>query len=318
MEREIVIAGAGVAGLTAAINLKRAGRAVRVMERNPASGAPALPRLGRGGELDLGRRSAARSWSASASKARASAMSGHTRLHGHRPLRPAATMCRRPRPFFYLIKRGASAGRAGTRLAGAGRGAGHPHPVRHALPAGPGRHLGRGHLRPGVALRLGGLHLPYRPPRLGLRPGGLHASPPAPTPTWWSSRARARWPCVLTEARREANRLLERAAADVPGNTPTLDDPRPAQVGRQRRRPGRLLARPRGVRDRRGGRLPGLPLGLRHPPRADLGLPGRAGDARPGRTGRRWPTARSGPLVRASLVNRWLYDRMPNLGLCRR
>src|SRR5207248_7894833 len=42
-DQEIVIAGAGVAGLTAAINLKRAGRAVRVIDRNSASGAQRFP-----------------------------------------------------------------------------------------------------------------------------------------------------------------------------------------------------------------------------------------------------------------------------------
>jgi flavin-dependent dehydrogenase len=39
MGREIVVAGAGIAGLTAAITLHRAGRPVRVIERNVASGA---------------------------------------------------------------------------------------------------------------------------------------------------------------------------------------------------------------------------------------------------------------------------------------
>lgn len=43
MEREILIAGAGLSGLTAAINLKKGGRAVRVLERNEASGEHRLP-----------------------------------------------------------------------------------------------------------------------------------------------------------------------------------------------------------------------------------------------------------------------------------
>jgi hypothetical protein len=42
-QREIIIAGAGVSGLTAAINLKRAGRAVRVIERNSGSGVQRFP-----------------------------------------------------------------------------------------------------------------------------------------------------------------------------------------------------------------------------------------------------------------------------------
>ena len=88
MEREIVIAGAGVAGLTAAINLKRAGRAVRVIDRNPASGAQRFP------DWD-----AVENWTSVEDLPRvpgahrrrgrrASAMSGHTASR-HRPLRQA-------------------------------------------------------------------------------------------------------------------------------------------------------------------------------------------------------------------------------------
>jgi FAD binding domain len=43
MGREVLIAGAGVAGLTAAINLKKAGRVVRVLERDRVSGALRAP-----------------------------------------------------------------------------------------------------------------------------------------------------------------------------------------------------------------------------------------------------------------------------------
>src|SRR5690348_13843520 len=43
MTREIVIAGAGVAGLTAAICLQQAGQPVRLIERSPASGVHRFP-----------------------------------------------------------------------------------------------------------------------------------------------------------------------------------------------------------------------------------------------------------------------------------
>src|SRR3954469_8538096 len=105
MQHEIVIAGAGVAGLTAAINLKRAGRAVRVIDRNTASGAQRFP------DWD-----AVENWTSvedlpiflegiGIEGSRFSYM-------GHRLFSVIDPQGKRydiatPRPFFYLIKRGA-------------------------------------------------------------------------------------------------------------------------------------------------------------------------------------------------------------------
>lgn len=108
MEREIVIAGAGVAGLTAAINLKRAGRAVRVVDRNTASGAQRFP------DWD-----AVENWPAVEDLPRfleRIGIEGHRFGHvGHKVFTVIDPYGKRydvhtPRPFFYLIKRGATPG----------------------------------------------------------------------------------------------------------------------------------------------------------------------------------------------------------------
>src|SRR6476646_10067258 len=108
MEREIVIAGAGVAGLTAAINLKRAGRAVRVLERSPASGAQRFP------DWD-----AVENWTSVEDVPpfleRIGIEGTRFRHVGHSMFSVIDPYGKRydvhtPRPFFYLIKRGSVEG----------------------------------------------------------------------------------------------------------------------------------------------------------------------------------------------------------------
>src|SRR5689334_22615595 len=108
MDREIVIAGAGVAGLTAAINLKAAGRAVRVIDRRPASGAQRSP------DWD-----AVENWTATedlpAFLGRIGVDGARFRYVGPQSFSVLDPHGRRydvqtARPFFYLIKRGAVVG----------------------------------------------------------------------------------------------------------------------------------------------------------------------------------------------------------------
>src|SRR5215216_4721519 len=106
MQQEIVIAGAG--GLTAAINLKRAGQAVRVIDRNTASGAQRFP------DWD-----AVENWTSVEDLPlvleRIGVEGSRFRHVGHTSFTVIDPFGKQydvqtPRPFFYLIKRGAIPG----------------------------------------------------------------------------------------------------------------------------------------------------------------------------------------------------------------
>src|SRR5690349_5791040 len=108
MEREIVIAGAGVAGVPAAINLKQGGRAVRVIDRHTGTGAERYPAW-----------DAVENWTSDEDLPRFLDQIG---IEGSRFRHVGHTVftvidaygkrydVRTPRPFFYLIKRGATPG----------------------------------------------------------------------------------------------------------------------------------------------------------------------------------------------------------------
>jgi hypothetical protein len=132
--REIVIAGADVAGLTAAINLHRAGRAVRLIDRDAASGARRFP------DWD-----AVENWTSvedfPAFLERIGVDGAQFRHVGHRTFSLIDPYGRRyeietPRPFFYLVKRGATAGGLERGLQMQAEAMGIPIPYRQPCPRG--------------------------------------------------------------------------------------------------------------------------------------------------------------------------------------
>src|SRR5690349_15655981 len=135
MEREIVIAGAGVAGLTAAINLKRAGRAVRALERSPASGAQRFP------DWD-----AVENWTSLEDLTRLLERIGvegtrfrHAGQTDSSVIEPYGRRydLRTPRPLLYLIKRGAVDGGLEHGLQAQAEAMGVP--IEYSTPCPPGR-----------------------------------------------------------------------------------------------------------------------------------------------------------------------------------
>jgi hypothetical protein len=117
---------------------------------------------------------------------------------------------------------------------------------------------------------------------------------------------------VLTEARREANRLLERAAIEFQRHTDIEIRDRRKSGGSG----GDLAAFQHSAADFVIGEAGGFQdflwgFGIRH------ALTSGYLAAQAVLTGQEWQTVAEReirPLVRASLVNRWLYDRMPNRG----
>ncbi len=312
MEREIVIAGAGVAGLTAAISLKRAGRAVRVVERNPASGTQRFP------DWD-----AVENWISTEDLPvfleRVGIEARRFRHVGRRAFTVIDPYGKRydvltPRPFFYLVKRGAMAG-------------GLEHGLQEQAEA------------IDIPIEYG---ISCPPERADIWAGGTYNQGSRFVSVGFTFRTRhPDWICgivdmtiaprayaylvvvegegtlavVLTEARQEANRLLERAVTVFQQHTDLDIRDRHKSGGSG----GDLAAFWNGRRGFVVGEAAGFQdflwgFGIRY------ALASGYLAAQAILTGEDWQAvadARMRPLVRASLVNRWLYDHMPKRAYAR-
>jgi len=312
MEREIVIAGAGVAGLTAAINLKRAGRAVRVLERSPASGAQRFP------DWD-----AVENWTSLEDMPRFLERIGvegtrfrHTGQTHFSVIDPYGRRydVRTPRPFFYLIKRGAVDGG-----------------LEHGLQAQAGAM--------GIPIEYGAL---CPPGRADIWAGGTFGQGSRFVSAGFTFRTgHPDWTCGLVDtriaprayayvvivagegtlavlvtdrnARHEANTLLEQAVTVFQQHAPALDIRDRHRAGGSG---GDLAAFWQGHQEFVIGEAGGYQdflwgFGIRYALTAGYLA------AQAVLTGRDWQEIadqKLRPLVRASLVNRWLYDRMPPWG----
>ena len=309
MDREILIAGAGVAGLTAAIGLRRAGQAVRVVERHAASG------IQRAAEWD-----AIENWTSLEDLPRFLERIGveparfrHVGYTRFSVIDPAGRRydVATPQPFFYLIKRGARPGGLEHGFQEQAEAMGIP--ITYGTPCPPGT----------ADIWAGGTF------GQGSRFVSVGFTFETDHPNWVCGIVDARiaprayaylvvvegegtLAVVLTEARQHANRLLERAVAAFQQHTAlTIHAPRKSGGSG-----GDLGAFWHGGREFVIGEAAGLQdflwgFGIRH------ALTAGHLAAQAVLTGEDWQTLADRhlrPLVRASLVNRWLYDHVPNKG----
>jgi flavin-dependent dehydrogenase len=309
MEREIIIAGAGVAGLTAAINLKRAGRAVRVRDRNPASGAQRFP------DWD-----AVENWTSGDDLPcfleQIGIEGGRFRHVGHAVFTVIDPYGKRydvrtRRPFFYLIKRGATPG--GLEHGLQAQAAALDIPIHYGTPCAPGTADIWAGGTFGQGSRFVSVGFTFRTDHPDCIYGLVDANiAPRAYAYLVVSEGEGTLAVVLTEARREANRLLERAAAAFQQHT-SIEIREPRKSGGSG---GDLAAFHHSSGDFVIGEAGGFQdflwgFGIRH------ALSSGYLAAQAMLTGQDWQTVAERqlrPLVRASLVNRWLYDRMPNRG----
>ena len=309
MEREILIAGAGVSGLTAAINLRQAGRAVRVLDRNPASGAARYP------DWD-----AVENWTSvedlPAFLARIGVDATRFRHAGHAAFSVIDPYGRRydvrtPRPFFYLIKRGATPGGLERGLQDQALALGIPVEYGAACPPGRADIWAAGAVGQSARFISTGFtfHTDHADGVWGLVDARIAPRAYAYLVIVAGEGTLA---VVLTAARREANLLLERAAAIFARHVPcAIRAPRKSGGSG-----GDLAAFWHGHSDFVIGEAAGFQdflwgFGIRH------ALTSGYLAAQAILTGADWQAladAQIRPLVRASLVNRWLYDRLPNAG----
>ncbi len=309
MSDEIIIAGAGVAGLTAAINLKQAGQAVRVIERNRASGAQRFP------DWD-----AVENWTSVEDLPaflQRIGVEGHRFRHvGHRQFSVIDPFGQRydvrtPRPFFYLIKRGATEGglERGLQMQAEAL----DIPIEYDTPCPPrhadiwaGGTFGQGSRFVSVGITFHTDHPDWV--------CGIVDTRIAPRAYAYLVivEGEGTLAVVLTEARHEANQLLTRAIAAFQQHT-ELEIRDPHKSGGSG---GDLAAYLQGGTEFVIGEAAGFQdflwgFGIRH------ALTSGYLAAQSILHGQEWqPLAetRIRPLVRASLVNRWLYDRLPNRG----
>jgi flavin-dependent dehydrogenase len=312
MEREIVIAGAGVAGLTAAINLKRAGRAVRVLERSPASGAQRFP------DWD-----AVENWTSLEDLPwfleRIGVEGMRFRHAGQTDFSVIDPYGRRydiqtPRPFFYLIKRGAVDGGLEHGLQAQAEAMGVP--IEYETPCPPGRAdiwaggtFGQGSLVVSAGFTF---HTSHPDWTCGIVDARLAPRAYAYVVIVEGEGTLA---TLVTErsARREANALLEQAVTVFQRHAPALDIRDRHRAGGSG---GDLTAFWQGRQEFVIGEAGGYQdflwgFGIRH------ALTTGYLAAQAVITGQDWQQIANReirPLVRASLVNRWLYDRMPPWG----
>ncbi len=309
MSREIVIAGAGISGLTAAINLRRAGRLVRVLERSPRSGAQRFP-----------------DWDAVENWTTADDLPDFFRQIGIDDSRFSYTGqadfsvidpygrrydVRTGHPFFYLIKRGAVEGGLERGLQAQAEAMGIP--IEFDTPCPPGRAdiWAAGPLTQAADFVSVGFtfHTGYPDWVCGLVDMDIAPRAYAYLVIY---RGEGTLAVLLSEARREANRLLELALEAFRRHADFDIQDRRKSGGSG----GDVAAFWHSGRDFVIGEAAGFQdylwgFGIRHAFTSGW-LAARA--ILDGRDWQRVADAEIRPLVHASLVNRWLYDRMPNRG----
>lgn len=307
MPQEIIIAGAGVAGLTAAISLKQAGRPVRVIERSSASGAQRSP------DWD-----AVENWTSVEDLPlfldRIGIEGSRFRHVGYDAFSVIDPYGKRydittPRPFFYLIKRGAGEGGLEHGLQAQAEDMDVPIEYGAACPPSQadvwaGGTLGQGSRFVSVGFTF---HTDHPDWVCGLVDVNI-----APRAYAYLTvvEGEGTLAVVLTEARREANHLLDRAAETFQRHT-DLQISAPRKSGGSggdlgafwHGRDEFVIGEAAGFQDFLWG------FGIRH------ALTSGHLAAQVILNGEDWQSAADAtlrPLIRASLVNRWLFDRMPN------
>jgi NAD(P)-binding Rossmann-like domain len=309
MSREIVVAGAGVAGLTAAINLKLAGHSVRVFERNRASGAQRYT------EWD-----AVENWTSLEDfpvfLKRLGLNGSHFRQAGRTRFSVIDPFDRQynlqtQRPFFYLIKRGAVPGGLEYGLQAQAADLNIPIEYETACPADQadiwaGGTFGRGSRFVSVGFTFHTQHPDWV--------CGIVDTSIAPRAYAYLviQEGEGTLAVVLTEAYQSANQLLERARLAFEKHT-NLQIQNPHHSGGSG---GDLASFWSGHSDFVIGEAAGFQdflwgFGIRH------ALNSGYLAAQSIITGQNWQTLAEQqirPLVRASLINRWFYDHTPAWG----
>jgi FAD binding domain len=307
MSQEIVIAGAGVAGLTAAINLQRAGRAVRIIERSRASGAQ------RFSDWD-----AIENWTAledlPAFLPRIGVDGARFRHVGHCDFSVIDPRGQRhdvhtARPFFYLVKRGATEGGLEQGLQAQAQAMGIPIEYGAACPPGRADIWAAGTFGQGSRFVSTGFTFSTNHPDWVC---GLVDRRIAPRAYAYLVvvEGEGTLAVLLTEGWQRANQLLAQASAIFQRHT-ELDIREARKSGGSG---GDLAAFWNGRQDFVIGEAAGFQdflwgFGIRH------ALNSGYLAAQTILNGDDWQSvaeAQIRPLVRASLVNRWLYDRLPN------
>lgn len=309
MAKEIVIAGAGVSGLTAAINLKSAGRAVRVIERSPESGAQRFP------DWD-----AVENWTSPEDLPQFLERIGIDdnlfRYSGHTSFTVIDPYGRRydvqtRRPFFYLIKRGAVPGGLELGLQTQAKAMGIP--ITYGVTCQPGEadiwavgSFGQGATFVSVGFTFSTDHPDWV--------CGIVDKNIAPRAYAYLVivQGEGTLAVLMSKERRDAHRLLERAINVYRQHT-DLDI---REVRRSGGSGGDMAAFWLSEDDFVIGEAAGFQdflwgFGIRHAFTSGYLA------AQTILTSQQWQVVAEQeirPLVRASLVNRWLYDRMPNWG----
>lgn len=308
-DQEIVIAGAGVAGLTAAINLHRAGRRVRVLDKDTASGARRAP------DWD-----AVENWTSvedfPAFLARIGVEGERFQSVGHRCFSVIDPYGLRhdietPRPFFHLVKRGAHVGGLERGLQEQAEAMGIPIAYGCPCPRGEADIWAGGTSGQGTRIVSVGLtfHTDHPDWVCGIVDRTIAPRAYAYLVVIGGEGTLA---VVLTEARREANQYLDRAVEVFHRHTDLhIRDPR-----RSGGSGGDLTAFWHSNTDFVIGEAAGFQdflwgFGIRH---ALLSGYLAAHALIEGADWHATAAAQIHPLVRASIVNRWLYDRLPNRG----
>lgn len=309
MGDEIVIAGAGVSGLTAAINLKRAGRSVRVLERHSVSGEQRFP------DWD-----AVENWTSSEDLPRFLERIGIDDSRFHYSGRNLFTVVdpygrrydvRTGRPFFYLIKRGAVDGGLENGLQAQAEAMGIPIEYGRACSPGQAAIWAAGPLSRATEYVSVGFTFRTDHPDWVCGVVDKNLAPRAYAYLVVVD-GEGTLAVLLSEARREANQLLERATRVFQQHA-DLDI-------RDRRKSGGsggdIAAFWHSHRDFVIGEAAGFQdylwgFGIRHAFASGyLAAQAIVND----KEWQRVVDREIRPLVHASLVNRWLYDRTPNRG----
>ncbi|HUP28455.1 MAG TPA: hypothetical protein VM409_08475 [Chloroflexia bacterium] len=309
MQREIVIAGAGVAGLTAAIGLKRGGQPVRILERSRASGIQRYP------DWD-----AVENWTSVEDLPlfleRIGIEASRFRFAGHSSFSVIDPYGKRydiktPRPFFYLIKRGATGGGLEQGLQAQAEDMGIPIEYDTVCLPGEADIWAGGTFGQGSRFVSTGFTFHTDHPNWVCGLVDVNVAPKAYA-YLVVVEGEGTLAVVLTEGRREANKLLDKATQAFQRATDLDIRDRHKSGGSG----GDLAAFWQSHTDFVIGEAAGFQdflwgFGIRH------ALSSGYLAAQAILSGEDWQQVadeRIRALVRASLVNRWLYDRLPNRG----